>query len=52
MATIEFDESETIEFKDFARVDIRVGTEALDALRVFLPKGQLRPVELPVSVLV
>ena len=26
MATIEFDESETIEFKDFARVDIRVGT--------------------------
>ncbi len=26
MATIEFDESETIEFGDFARVDIRVGT--------------------------
>ena len=26
MATIEFDESETIEFEDFARVEIRVGT--------------------------
>ncbi len=26
METIEFDESETIEFGDFARVDIRVGT--------------------------